>query len=176
VAQVTDGGGGQTTYNYTNNDVTVTVNAPSGENPKTRQVEYNSIGQLTSVCEVTAGTSAWPGGNCAQATAKTGYWTKYTYTPLGQITGVTQNAQSSTGQTQTRSYTYDLIGRLIAETNPESGNTNYVYDTNSVCGTYNGDLVSKTDANGAQTCYHYDALHRLTDVLAMTRPPFRDNF
>ena len=123
VAQVTDGGGGQTTYSYTNNDVTVTVNAPSGENPKTRQLEYNSIGQLTSVCEVTAGTSAWPGGNCAQTTAKTGYWTKYTYSPLGQMTGVTQNAQQ-TSKTQTRAYAYDLMGRLRSETNPESVTTN----------------------------------------------------
>ncbi|MGB7729571.1 MAG: RHS repeat-associated core domain-containing protein, partial [Candidatus Acidiferrum sp.] len=167
VKTVTDGGGGQTSYSYTNNDVLVTVSpAPTGENSKVRQLEYNSIGQLTSVCEVTAGTTAWPGGNCAQTTAKTGYWTKYAYTPLGQITNVTQNAQSSTRQTRT--YAYDLMGRLTSETNPESATTAYVYDTNSLCGTSDGDMVSKTDANGAQTCYYYDALHRLTAVGANT--------
>ena len=63
------------------------------------------------------------------------------------------------------------LGRLVSESNPESGTTTYVYDTTSVadlCGgsgrTSYGDLLQKKDANGVTTCYIYDALHRLTDV------------
>jgi len=121
---VTDGGGGTTTYSYSQNDVLVTVSpAPSGENTKRKQLEYDGLGRMTSVCEVTAGTTAWPGGNCAQANPLTGYWTRYTYDALGNLLTVTQNAQ---GTPQTRTYQYDGLGRMASETNPESGTTIYV--------------------------------------------------
>jgi len=42
---------------------------------------------------------------------------------------------------------------MTSETNPESGTTSYVYDTDSTCGTSNGDLVKRTDAMGNVTCY-----------------------
>ena len=162
---ITDGGGGTVTNTYLQNDVLVSVTpAPSGENSKQRQLEYDSLGRLTSVCEITT----LPGsGACGQTNTKTGYWTKYTYNALGQITGVTQNAQTSS--TQTRAYFYDFIGRLTSETNPESGLTNYSYDTvPSVCYSYgdnqSGNLTGRTDANNATNCFHYDALHRLNDV------------
>lgn len=160
VSKITTEDNGITTYTYSNNDVLVTVSpAPTGENTKSRQLEYNSIGQLTSVCEVT---SVLPGyGTCGQTNATSGYWTKYSYTPLGQITGVTQNAQSSS--TQTRAYVYDLMGRLTAETNPESSLTTYTYDTDATCGTtYNGDLVKKVDAVGDVICFAYDPLQRMS--------------
>ncbi len=172
VSLVTDGGGGQTYYTPSNNDVVVEiVGQPSGENPKQRQLEYNGLGQLTSVCEVTNGTSAYPGGSCAQNNALTGYWTQYTYDAIGDLTGVTQNAQSS-GNSQTRSYTYDLMARRTSETNPEIGPStgatpiNYTYDTStSPCtGTYSGDLVQKVDPQGTTTCFTYDALHRNTSI------------
>lgn len=166
--QVTDGGGGTMTKSYTQNDVLVTRGpAPSGENTKRRQLEYDGLGRLTSVCEITSGTSAWPGGTCAQNTPQTGYWTKYTHDALGRLTGVIQNAQSSS--TQSRSYSYDLMGRLISETNPESGTVSYTYDTiPSSCYNFgdnqSGNLTGKSDANGNITCNHYDPLHRLYDV------------
>jgi len=86
ISQITDAGGGTLTKSYTQNDVLVTRGpAPTGENTKRRQLEYDGLGRLTSVCEITAGTSAWPGGTCAQNTTQTGYWTKYTYDPLGHL-------------------------------------------------------------------------------------------
>ena len=164
--QVKAADGGTTTYTYADNDVTVAV-AGSGDSTKTRQLEYNSVGQLTSVCEVTAGTSAWPGGTCGQTNNQIGYWTKYTYTPLGQIVNVNMNAQTSTQQT--RLYTYDYMGRLTSETNPESGETTYTYNTfPSACYNYGdnqtGNMTGKKDANGNTNCFHYDALHRLLDA------------
>jgi RHS repeat-associated protein len=160
VLSITDSGNTSTTISYSQNDEFVTVGpAPSGEYTKRRQFERDALGRLTSVCEVTSGTTAWPGGSCAQNTAQTGYWTKYAYDAAGHITGVTQNAQES-GSTQSRSYNYDLMGRLISETTPEAGTTNYTSDTDSTCGTYSGDLVKRVDAVGNVTCFSYDQLHR----------------
>jgi RHS repeat-associated protein len=150
-------------YTYTNNDVYVSVIAPSGENSKRRQLEYDGLGRLKSVCEIT---SASGSGTCSQTSSQTGYWTTYSYDVLDNITGVSQNAQ---GTAQTRSYTYDGFNRMTQEVNPEAGTTTYVFDLtgSSACGgSYSspGDLVRKADANGNNICYYYDALHRLTDV------------
>jgi len=167
---VSDAGGGFVAYSYSQNDVFVTIGPnPSGENTKRRQLEYDALGRLTSVCEVTAGTTAWPGGNCAQTTAQTGYWTKYAHDALGNLTGVTQNAQAASGSQQTRGYSYDGLSRLTMETNPESGATSYTFDvTPSGCyaaGTPSaGDLTSRLDAAGNLVCNFYDALHRLTSI------------
>jgi RHS repeat-associated protein len=160
--QFTDGGGGTITYTYSQNDVLVTVGpAPSGENTKRRQLEYNALGQLTSVCELT---SAAGSGACGQNSPQTGYWTTYTYDALGDLKVVSQNAQPG-GTAQPRNYSYDAMSRLTSETNPENGTTTYSYDTDSTCSlNFPGDLVRTYDANGNTTCYSYDALHRVTWV------------
>jgi RHS repeat-associated protein len=164
---VTDGGGGTTGYTYTNSDVLVAVGpAPSGENTKRRQFEYDGLGRLTSVCELTS--TANGGGSCAQSTTQTGYWTKYTYDGLNRLLSVSQNAQSTSPQART--FSYDGLNRLTSETNPESGTTTYTYDTDSVCGTYDGDLVKRVDAMGNVTCHAYDALHRQTSVTYPSGP------
>jgi YD repeat-containing protein len=145
---VTDAGGGTTTYSYSMNDVSVTIGpAPTSQ----RQMEYDGLGRLTSVCEVTANT-LWPGGNCAQKAPLTGYWTKYSYNALGNLTSVSENAQGST--IQTRSYVYDGLSRLTSESNPEwnSAAAAYTYDTDTTCGTSTGDLVKKVDPAGNVTC------------------------
>jgi RHS repeat-associated protein len=159
-AQVTDSGGRSTTFSRTQNDTYLTLGpAPTGENTKRKQYEYDALGRLTSVCEITSGTGS---GTCAQTSPASGYWTKYTYNPLDKLTAVTQNAQSST--TQTRTYVYDDLGRMTSETNPESGTTTYTYDTDSTCGTHKGNLVKKVDAVGNTICYAYDSLHRVTSI------------
>ncbi len=160
----TDADSGEVSYTYTNNDV---LQAVSGGQTFQKQFEYDGLGRLTSVCEIS---STVPGnGACQQSNAQTGLWTKYTYDALGHLLKVTQNAQASSGQ-QTRSFTYDMLGRMTSETNPESGKTTYTYDSaTNPCGwgsyVSSGDLIQKTDANGNSTCYqHNDGLHRLTDV------------
>ncbi len=53
-------------YSYNLNDVLVTGNpAPVGENPKRRQLEYDGLGRLTSVCEMTSAA----GNTCGQNTS-----------------------------------------------------------------------------------------------------------
>ncbi len=181
--QVTDGGGGYTAYNYApggtyQNDVLVTVGpAPSGENLKQKQYEYDGLSRLTSVCEITSVSGS---GTCGQSHAQTGLWTRYKYDALGRLVGVCQNTavplstdcvQSPSAGQQTRTYAYDGLGRLTSETNPESGTTTYTYDNLAAnyCGpnsasSSGGDLMAVTDANGNHICYAYDQVHRVTDV------------
>jgi len=162
---VTDAGGGTTTYSYTNNAVLIAGGpAPTGENTKRRQLEYDSIGRLTSVCEIT---SLAGSGICGQSSQQNGYWTKYTYDALADLLGVTQNAQAATASQQTRTYTYDSMGRLTSEKNPETSQNfiTYNYDSALPCTPVsNGDLVKKIDPVGNTICFQYDALHRNTAV------------
>jgi RHS repeat-associated protein len=160
--QVTDSAGKIVTYSYSQNDTYRTVGpAPAGENTKRKQFEYDGLGRLTSVCEVTSATGS---ASCAQNTAATGYLTQYFYDALNNLTSVVQNAQSASKQT--RIFNYDGLSRLTSETTPEAGTVTYQYDTSSICwgGSYNGDLTVRTDNAGNVTCSIYDQLHRVTDV------------
>ena len=165
---VLDGGNGSTIFYYgqpgsQDNDVLVTRSpAAAGENTKRRQFEYDGLGQLTSACEITGAAGS---GNCAQTASQTGYWTKYTYHPMGNLLTVTQNAQAAPSLQQSRTYSYDWMSRMISETVPEIGATGngtatYTYDSDTTCGTYAGDLVKRVDAAGNVICSSYDALHR----------------
>ena len=169
-----DGGGGSTIFFYgnantQNNDVLITRSpAPTwdSENTKRRQLEYDALHRLTSVCEVTNGTTAWPGGTCSQNTAQTGYWTQYTYRATGEMLTLKQNAQNASLQ-QSRSFGYDWMGRLTSETDPEiggatgNGTATYTYDSDSTCTpASNGDIVKTIDAAGNTICSTYDLLHR----------------
>jgi RHS repeat-associated protein len=162
---ITNAGGGNVTYSYTKNAMLQTIGpAPSGENTKRKQLEYDGLGRLISVCEVT---NASGSGACPNAL--TGYLTTYTYDPLGHLTRVTQNAQAAAGSQQTRTFAYDRLGRMTSETNPENGTKNYVYDSDStMCGngasTQAGNLLKTTDAAGNCVMYYYDALNRVTDI------------
>lgn len=181
---VTDSGGGTKQYNFSSNgnDLLVTigpqVTLPSTENLKKRNFEYNGAGWLTSVCEVVSTTQP-AGGACGQAIGYTGYLTKYTYDGGGRLTKVQQNAQSSS--TQTRTVSYDGLGRKVSETIPEwsagtgaAGSATYAYDSDSsgsCSGSYPGDLVKSVDNMGNVTCFTYDLLHRrLSSTITSSSP------
>jgi RHS repeat-associated protein len=168
---VTDGGGGTVSYTYIKNDVLQSV-GPTQNFQK--QLEYDGLGRLTSVCEIT---SASGSGSCGQSNSKAGFLTKYSYDALGNLQTVTQNAQpGAIGGAQTRTYVYDGLSRLISESNPETTNTgangtiSYAYDIDTTCGTSNGDLVKKVDAANNVICYARDALHRVTGVTYPSGP------
>ena len=161
---VTDGGKGTVSYQYVQNDVLQSV-GPTLIFQK--QLEYDGLGRLTSVCEIT---SASGSGSCGQSNPATGLLTKYSYNALGDLLTVAQNAQpGAIGGLQSRTYVYDGLSRLTSETNPESGTVTNYYDSysGSVCGNTNpsfpGDLVLTVFANGNSICYLYDALGRPID-------------
>lgn len=162
----TDGGGGTTgtTYPQNKNDVLTAVGpAPGIEHTKGRQYEYDGLGRLKSVCEVLFS----GGASCGQSVAASGYLTSYAYSVLPSGGG---SQMTVTQGVQTRTFVRDGLGRLVSETNPESGTTTYLYDIDGAdtCGASGrnsyGDLVRKTDSNGNYTCYVYDSLHRVTGV------------
>jgi len=143
---VTDGGGGQTTYTYNLNDSRISSGG------KQRQLEYDGLGRLRSVCEISSQSGS---GACAQNTAATGFFTQYAYDLLGDATTVTQ------GTLPQRTYQSDDLGRMTLENNPESGTVSYVYDSDATCGSSPGDLVKRVDNAANTTCYAYDKLHRI---------------
>jgi RHS repeat-associated protein len=150
---------------YPQNDVlTVVSPAPSGENTKQIQEEYDGLGRLTKSCAIGNGS----GTACGQNTgSQNGVTTScsYTYAP-GSIT-----VTATLGGVQSRSMTYDAMGRLISTTTPEAGVTSYIYDVaSSTCGGHTswGDLVEKVDNSGMHTCFTYDQFHRLGGLFAWT--------
>jgi RHS repeat-associated protein len=166
-------GGDIVTKTYPANDVlTKLTPAPSNENAKQVQKEYDGLGRLKSACIIS---SAAGSASCGQTTAATGFLTTYTYDAGGRLLQTVENAQVSSPN-QTRKYTYDLLGRVTSETNPEWASTTgsltatYTYDSVSgsqACATptgmtlgSKGDLIEKVDPNGNTTCYFYDSLHR----------------
>jgi len=167
VTQNTDGGNpaGWVKFYYDQNDVRQEIGpAPPGENTKQKQLEYDALGRLTSVCELTSLTGY---SQCAQTNPYNGYTTTYAYSVNASGYPTTTVTQGPSGSTQTRVYTYDLLGRLISEQNPENGTVTYTYDSDSagVCsGTYTGDLVKLVDAKGNKICYQYDAIPRNTSI------------
>ena len=162
VLTITKGDGGTITYTYTNN---VVLKEVSGSQVFQKQFVYDGLGRLTSVCEIS---SSLPGvGSCGQG-GPNGYLTQYTYDGLGHLLTVTQNAQAS-GSQQTRSFTYDLLGRMLLDTSPETGTTTYSWDTApahcNVSGSRAGNLAAVETNDGVFVCYTYDQLNRMTGYL-----------
>lgn len=125
---------------YSSNEVTVTDQAG-----KKRKSVTDGLGRLRKVIE-------------DPTTGGFNYETDYDYDTLDNLITVTQGSQ-------TRSFTYDPLKRLITATNPESGTVCYGTVVSSQCQSdgydANGNLVYKTDARGVRTTYGYDALNRV---------------
>ena len=129
------------------------------EHQSSWQQKSDSLGRLTSVIE--------PGGLS----------TSYVYDTLGNLKSVSQ-AGGPTEAPRVRSFTYDMLSRLVASKNPETGTicygsvpsgqtpnlntTTFPWSTNCTPGyDANSNLVAKADARGVVTSYSYDALSRL---------------
>ncbi|MDX6500664.1 MAG: hypothetical protein QOG23_3924 [Blastocatellia bacterium] len=114
------------TTSYNGNELTVTD--PTG---KQRKGVTDALRRLIQVYED-------PGGS--------NFATSYSYDALSDLTTVNQGAQ-------TRTFLYDSLRRLTSAAQPESGTTNYQYDSN-------GNTLVRTDARGVSTHYDYDPLNR----------------
>ncbi len=117
---------------------------------KSRISKTNALGQLKEVWEILAASEtgsenvAFPTTSIAH-----GFKTTYDYDTLNNLTTVNQGSQ-------TRTFTYSSLSRLLAATNPESGTISYQYDLN-------GNLTQKDDARGVRTNYVHDVLNRVTN-------------
>jgi len=132
------------------------VTDPAG---KKRRLTYDGLGRLVEVREDPSGSL--------------NYITEYTYNELDKLTEVKQKGTGGSGTQQTRTFTYDSLGRMLSADNPEdSGDIDYAYDGN-------GNLLRKVDARGVAKCHYsnqtcsaagalgsngYDALNRPTVV------------
>ena len=109
---------------------------------KKRRNQLDGLGRLVRVDEPDSNDNLGLPGSPTQKT-------DYSYDALGNLIRVSQGSQ-------TRSFDYDSLSRLIEATNPESGTVEYTYDDN-------GNLTERTDARGVEATYSYDALNRLTE-------------
>ena len=72
--------------------------------------------------------------------------TNYSYTVLDQLASLNQGPQ-------TRTFSYDGMGRLTSHALPESGTTSFQYNTFDK-------LIQRTDNRGVITTYSYDTMNR----------------
>ncbi|WP_152648592.1 ricin-type beta-trefoil lectin domain protein [Streptacidiphilus anmyonensis] len=95
-----------------------------------------------------AGTAAWS-TKTYQAATEADSATSYTYWPTGQVHTISDTAGNQW------SYSYDLLGELTSQTDPNTGTTTLgPYDTG-------GDLQQSTDGRGQTLSYQYDWAGRL---------------
>jgi YD repeat-containing protein len=82
--------------------------------------------------------------------------TCYLYDAGNNVTQIVQG-------TETRTYSYDGLSRLVASSSPESGSNSYSFTTTSggQCGGSPLLICVKTDARGIKTTNTYDALNRI---------------
>ncbi len=115
---------------------------------KQRISKTNALGQLKDVWEVKSSDSDTESISFPSQSLSAGYKTSYSYDTLNNLTTVTQGSQ-------TRTFTYSSLARLLSAANPESGTITYTYDVN-------GNLATKMDARSITTTYAYDYLNRVT--------------
>jgi RHS repeat-associated protein len=144
---------GATSYNQ--NDISFTLSpAPSGENNKTVQTEYDGLGRVISTCalQTTGGTA------CGQVDGNSGILTTFAYS-----SGPWSRTVTATRGSQVHTTIYDALGRVRSVTTPEAGTTTYVYDTaTAMCGSgvAPGTLVETIDNAGTHMCFGIDAIGR----------------
>jgi RHS repeat-associated protein len=163
--QMTHSDGSSTTTNYNGAAIQVTDEG-NGNTQLQRISQTDTLGRLTSVCEVSNTTLQSVTGNdgvptaCNQDIPATGFLTSYSYDTLGNLLGVTQ------GGLNQRSFSYDSLSRLLSSFNPEAGTTSYSYNDDGTVHTRTRPAPN-TPVNSAATVtttYQYDPLKRVTNA------------
>jgi RHS repeat-associated protein len=134
----------------------LTLALDSSAQHKTRQTSTDALGRLTQVIE---NQTTWR-GQAVGVNTEPVLATNYTYDTLDDLQIVNQGSQ-------TRTFTYDSLKRLVQATNPENGTISYAYDLS-------GNLVSRNGGSGKITWGAYDGLNRPTSKaysLGSVNPP-----
>ncbi len=143
---------------------------------------YDGIGRTVSVAHAgNTGTSGYVyEGNTVKTTDAAGKWKKFTLDAMGNLTKATEpnpaggadvdsnysyNVHTQLTQvtmtrgatTQTRTFVFDSNGRMTSSTNPENGTVSYAYHPD-------GQMATKTDANGNWVEYDWNAFKRPVQV------------
>ncbi|MCX4589119.1 ricin-type beta-trefoil lectin domain protein [Streptomyces sp. NBC_01549] len=103
----------------------------------------------TAVVASNGTTMLWKQGT-AGAVAAADATTKYTYTPAGQVDTIKDNAGNAW------SYTYNLLGQKLTQTDPNTGKT--TFDKYDIA----GNLLQITDGRGQALSFAYDWDNRAT--------------
>ncbi len=145
----------KTAYTYDNaGNQTSIITGANTAGPHTTSYTYNKLGQVVSETDAMGGvkTAAYDYlGNVTGGLTKAGETITNTYNdwnlPVLQ-TVTSTNPDTGETNTDTRSYTYDNLGRKTSATN-ETGTATYEYDDF-------GRLIKETDVTGAVKEYTYD--------------------
>jgi RHS repeat-associated protein len=73
-----------------------------------------------------------------------------------------KGGSSSSGDWRQRTFTYDFLGRVVTQTTPEAGTTNYAFTNSGFCASDLTLPCTTTDALSVTSTYSYDALNRIT--------------
>jgi YD repeat-containing protein len=168
-------GTGPTGLNRSGSPVTATVSGA------TLTLTYKTVGSAGNLTVTAASTSSngnlFPGGSFSGSQTLAGgldayasglahpYATTYAYDVLDDLTAVAQAAGNVNGQPasgQSRSYTYDSLGRQLTATTPESGTATTFYTT-AGGGACAGDVslpCRLQDARGVVKTFTYDGINR----------------
>lgn len=150
VIKKTNACGVTTQYTYNDYDELILVKESHG---KQTTYTYDNAGNKTSEIDAEGRTIKYTYDNMGRMTYRIENYasTKYYYNRMGRCTSVTKHYCDPTY------YTYDSLGRLIKEKDPEGYITTYIYDAV-------GNMTSRTDRNGNVTTYEYDSFDNLTRV------------
>ncbi len=162
---------GLTTYTYDALNRTTAVQAPDGSTASTT-FAVSSLTYCSTVTDPASKARTLCSDGLGRVTAATedpgvsphlNYQTTYTYNLLNDLTGVTQGSQ-------TRTYNYDMLGRLTSAQIPEVNvggtqcSTTYGYDANANLTSKTAPLENQNSScsTTVTTTYAYDAVNRLT--------------
>src|SRR5205085_755042 len=159
IISLTHSDGSSVQYRYAGRATQITDEG----NAVSRILQSDALGRLTQVCEVSNNTLLGSGGiptSCGLDIAANGFLTSYSYDTLDNLTTVTQ------GNLTNRSYTYDSLGRMTSEFEPEWGSTtSYTYDRDGLRVQRVRPAPNQPDPNvKVTTTYTYDALHSTLSI------------
>ena len=138
LVQVTDAAGSRTDYQY---DALGNRTGVTDANGNATGLEYDFKGRVTRIIDALGQATriAYSEAGCPSCGAAEGDKPASLTDANGNITF----------------FSYDAVGRLVAETDPLGNVTQYGYDAK-------GNVISRTDAEGRTVVYTYDQLGRLT--------------